>query len=286
MPPGTRSSRSAGAESRTSTPRSAQPGGQRADERRHAPVERPEERRPVGVGSGHLGAQRPHEAAPALGGRQQRRERRRGGHVVDRAGVDAADERIDQRVDDTPAELVRHEGADGTVADRPAGVGPGQHGVAGEAERAARAEDAGAGRGPEPGRDPERVPLGQVRRRPRDHTDAPRAAIGTSASASPTSRHRSTASRRRPRKPSGPTSTTRPPNSSLCSGPPRRDEASSTVTVGAPGRRPAPPVSSQAAVRPLMPPPTTTTRRAVTSGRPVRPDDQIGQRGNEERGRH
>ena len=160
-PSGARSSRPAGAESRTSTPRCAQPRGQRADERRHAPVERPEEWRPVGVGCGHLGAHRPHEAAPALGGRQQRRERRRGGHVVDRAGVDAADERIDQRVDDASTELVRHEGADGTVADRPTGVGPGQHRVAGEAEHAARAQDAGAGRGPEPRRDPERVPLGQ-----------------------------------------------------------------------------------------------------------------------------
>ena len=126
---------------------------------------------------------------------------------------------------------------------------------------------------------PRARPSGSGRRRPRAHTDAPRAATGSSASPSPTSRHRSTASGRRPRKPSGPRSTTRPPTSTLCSGPPSRAEASSTVTAGAPGRGVAPPVSSQAAVRPLMPPPTTTTRSM--SACPVGRNDHIGQRGDE-----
>ena len=52
---------------------------------------------------------------------------------------------------------------------------------------------------------PSACPSGSRRSRPRAQTDAPRAAIGTSASASPTSRHRSIASVRRPRNPSGPT---------------------------------------------------------------------------------
>ena len=90
---------------------------------------------PSGSGAGTSARIAAHEAAPALGRRQQGRERRRGGHVVDRARVDAANERIDQRVDDTPAQLVRHEGADGAVSHGAAGVGPGRHGIAGEAER-------------------------------------------------------------------------------------------------------------------------------------------------------
>ena len=43
----------------------------------------------------------------------------------------------------------------------PADVGSGQHGIAGESQRAAEAHDARAGRRPEPGRDPECVALGQ-----------------------------------------------------------------------------------------------------------------------------
>ena len=150
-----------GRSTHTSTPRARRPVASASTSDAMPSVERPEERRPVGQRCGHLGAQGPHQAAPALRGRQERRERGGGRHVVHRAGVDAADERVDQRVDDALAELARHEGPDGAVADRPPGVGPGQHGIAGEAERAADADDARARRGPEPGGDPEGVPLGQ-----------------------------------------------------------------------------------------------------------------------------
>ncbi len=198
----------------------AQRCGQRTYERRHAPVERPEERRPVGVGSRHLGAQRSHETAPALGGRQQRRVDGGGRHVVDRAGVDAADERIDQRVDDTPAELVRHEGADGTVADRPAGVGPGQHGVAGEAERAAQRR--GCRSGP------------SARTESGSRARAPRATCAGGRGTTPTRRGRRSA-RARPRAP--PRGTSRRPRAG---GPgSRRDRH----------RRPGPPTPRSAAGR-------------------------------------
>ncbi len=101
------------------------------------------------------------------------------------------------------------------------------------------------------------------RSRPRAQTDAPDAPIGTSSSPSPTARHNSTASGRRPSTPSGPRSTARPANSSLRSAPPSRGDASSTVTRGPPTAAPlSPPVSSQAAARPAIPPPITTTEDA------------------------
>ena len=280
-----RSSRSAGAESRTSTPRSPQARPERLHQGRHAALERPEEWRPVGVRCGDLGPERPHETAAALGRRQQRREGRRGGHVVDRTGVDAADQGVDEDVDDLLAQLARHERADGAVADRPPDVGAGQHGVAGQADqrlahrghRCERSARTGWGC-------PARAPRGVPRRRPRAHTDAPRAPIGTSASASPTSRHSSIASGRRPRKPSGPMSTARPPNDVAAQ---RAAEARRRLEQrppsGASRRCSAPPVSSQAAARPLMPPPTTTTRRGVTSRCAVRGDDHVGEHGDEGR---
>ena len=202
-----------GRESRTSDAAGPQAGGQRVDERGHA-ARRATRRAAARRGRARdLGPQRPHEAAAALGGRQQRREGRRGRHVVDRAGVDAADQRVDQRVDDTPAELVRHERADGTVADRPAGVGPGQQGVAGEAERRRGRRGCRSGRWARTG-------SGCRARGPRAAGAAARGPTPTrhgrrwarARPPSPTSRHRSTASGRRPRKPSGPMSTTRPPN--------------------------------------------------------------------------
>ncbi len=156
-----RSRRSAGDERRTSAPRARRPAASASTSDAMPPSSDQKSGGPSGSGAGHLGTQRPHEAAAALGGRQQRREGGGGGHVVDRAGVDPADQRVDQRVDDALAELARHERADGAVADRPPDVGPGQHGVTGEAQRAADADDAGAGRRPEPGRDAEGVALGQ-----------------------------------------------------------------------------------------------------------------------------
>ena len=161
QPPPARWSRSAGADSRTSTPRSRRLRRERLHQRRHAALERPEERGPVGVRRGDLGPERPHETAAALGGRQERREGRRGGHVVDRARVDAADEGVDQDVDHLVPQLAGHQGPDGTVADRPPDVGARQHGVTGQAEHAREAEDAAASGGPEPGRDAQRVPFGQ-----------------------------------------------------------------------------------------------------------------------------
>ena len=134
---------------------------ERPHQRGHAALERPEQGRARRVRRRDLGPECPHEAAAALRGGQQRREGRRGGHVVDRAGVDAPEERIDQDIDDLLAQLARHQGPDGAVADRAPDVGAGQHGIAGQAEHASRAEDPGAGGRPEPGGDPERVPLGQ-----------------------------------------------------------------------------------------------------------------------------
>ena len=75
--------------------------------------------------------------------------------------MDAADERVDQPVDDPLPQLACHERPDGAVADRPPGVGPWQERVAGEAELAPEPEDTGAGGGPEAGRDAERETLGQ-----------------------------------------------------------------------------------------------------------------------------
>ncbi len=144
-----------------STPRSRKAAAKRADQRGHAAVERPEERWPVGVGRRHFGAQGPHEAAPALRGGQQRREGRGRRHVVDRAGMDPADEGIDQQVDHALAELARDERSDGAVADRAAGIGSGEHRITGEAQRTTHAHDAGSGRWPEPGRNPEGETFGQ-----------------------------------------------------------------------------------------------------------------------------
>ncbi len=115
---------------------------------------------------------------------------------------------------------------------------------------------------------PSSCPAGNGRRRPPDQTAAPAAPIGSSSAPSPSSRHSATASGRRPRNPSGPTSTGRPSNVSVFSLPPTRGVASSTTTVGVPGAGPSrPPVSSHAAASPAMPAPTT----AIVRGRERRP---------------
>ncbi len=75
--------------------------------------------------------------------------------------MNPTDEGIDQHVDDALSELAGHEGPDGAVPDRPADVRSGQDGVTSEPERTADADNAGARRGPEPGRYPECVAFGQ-----------------------------------------------------------------------------------------------------------------------------
>ncbi len=75
--------------------------------------------------------------------------------------MDAADERVDHHVHHAPSELSRHERADGPVAYRPADIGSRQDGIAGEAQRTPHPNDAAAGRGPEPGGDPECVAVGE-----------------------------------------------------------------------------------------------------------------------------
>src|ERR1700734_3874193 len=75
--------------------------------------------------------------------------------------MDSADEGVHQGVDDALAELARHEGTDSAVADRPPGVGPGQHGITGETECTADAHDARARGRPEPGGDTEGMSFGR-----------------------------------------------------------------------------------------------------------------------------
>ena len=158
---------------------------------------------------------------------------------------------------------------DGAVADRA------------PARRAGAARRRGPGRsGPRARGCPERAvgqnrvgipsasPSGRARRRPRAQTDAPAAAIGTSASAEPELAAQVDRLGPAPEEPVGADVDARPPNASLRSAPPRR---AAPRAPRRPARRaavPAPPVSSQAAVRPLMPPPTTTTCPGATSGAP------------------
>ena len=144
-------------------------------------------------------------------------------------------------------------------------IGPRRLGRGASGSRARRSDPASP-RTPERATGHQRVgtprasPAGMGRNRPRAHTEAPDAPIGTSSASSPTARQRSTASGRRPSTPSGPRSTARPANSSLRSSPPRLGDASSTVTRGPPTAAPAsPPLSSQAAARPAIPPPITIT---------------------------
>ena len=213
---------------------------QGADERAHPLAKAPEQRRTRLVGpDGHLSAQSPHQAATALGGRQEGRVRRCGGHVVDRARVDTSEERIDQGVDYLPAQLAGHERPHRTVSHRPSDIGSREQRVAGQAQHACRTQGTRAHGRPEPGGNPSACPSGSGRSRLRAHTDAPCAAMGSKAATKPSSWHSSTASGRRPRNPSGPMSTRRPPNISLRRGPPRRGDASISVTrcFSAPPRR-------------------------------------------------
>ena len=207
---------------------------QRLHQRRHAALERPEEGRARRVRSRDLGPQSPHEAAAALGGGQQRREGRRRGHVVDRAGVDAADERVDQDIDDLVAQLARHQGPDGAVPDRAPDVGAGQHGIAGQAQHAARAEDPGAGRRPEPGGDararaPRAARAGVPGPRPMRH--GPRSASACRRAPAPCTGRSPRAGAPGTRR--GPCRRSVPRRRSLRKGPPRLGDASSSTTVGA-----------------------------------------------------
>ena len=152
----------------------AEPGHQR----RHATVQRPEQRGCIGTRGGNLGPQGPHETAPSLGRRQQRREGGCRRHVVDRAGVNAPDEGIHQPVDHPPPQLVGHQRSHRPVADGPTQVGPGQESVPGQPGHAAQSEDARTRRGPEPGWDAQRQPFGERANPPTRPDPGPPAADG------------------------------------------------------------------------------------------------------------
>ena len=270
-----------GAESRMSTPRVGEAGGERVRPatpcRRRGPRTAAARRgRAPGTSARRARIRLPRRWAAASSGGNDRGR----GHVVDRAGVDAADQGVDQRVDDPLAELARHERPDGAVADRPAHVGPGQRRVAGEAQPCRRGpEDAGAGGGPEPGRDPEREALGQ-RAQPAAGPDR-RAPRRDRARARRPARPRGTgrrASGRRPRKPSGPRSTTRPPTSSLRSGAAeaRRglehdDRGRAGARLGPAGQLPGRRQPADAAADDDHP------AAAPSSGAPSAADDDVGQ---------
>jgi len=108
-----------------------------------------------------LGAERTHQPTASLCRGEQRREDGCGRHVVDRPSVDAADERVDQRVDHAAPELARHQRADGAVTHRAPQVRAGQQRVTSQPELAAHAEDPAARRGPERRGYAERQLLGQ-----------------------------------------------------------------------------------------------------------------------------
>ena len=180
---------------------------------------------------------------------------------------------------------------DGPVADRARGRRAG----AAAASRArpsctARPEDARArrtARGVSGSR--ARAPRAAARSRPRAQTDAPaRRDRAPARRPSPTSRHRSTASGRRPRKPSGPTSTARPPNDSLQERPPRRSarpRGARTAGASAPalgaarqlpgGRQPgdAPPTDDD---HPALSAAVVARWRRPAAHRPRRPDGDEG----------
>ena len=195
------------------TPRGEERRAELFDQRGHAAVEGPEQRRRIVRRRGDLGPQGAHEAAPLLGRGEERGIGGRGRHVVHRTGVDAADERVHQPVDHPLAELAGHERPDGAVADGPAHVGPGQQRVAGQAQLPAQPEDARSGRRPEPGGDAQRQALGQGAHAPAGPHAAPRARRSGPARRPGRPRGRG----RRPRagvrgsRP-GPVSTMRPPN--------------------------------------------------------------------------
>ncbi len=76
-------------------------------------------------------------------------------------GVDAADQRIDQRLDDAAALSPLHQGSERAVAERPAAIVAREHGVAQQPGRAGRPEDPRARRRPPPGRHAEHQSLGE-----------------------------------------------------------------------------------------------------------------------------
>ena len=160
--------------------------------------------------------------------------------------------------------------------------GRGQQGVAGEAQRTPDAHDAGAGRRPEPGRDPEGVALGQGAQAPAGPDRRTAGRDGHERVGEPDLAAQVDRLGPAPEEPVGPQVDHAAPEIVALQG---AAEARRGLEHG--DRRVhraaavAPPVSSQAAARPLMPPPTTTTRRAATSGAPSAGDDQIGQHGDE-----
>ena len=223
----------------------------------------------------------PRRCAAARSGRIDRRRR----HVVHRAGVDAADERVDQACR-PPA---------GRACAPPAARWSGRRW--GRGRRAGAGRRRGRGRaGPRNPSTPARAvgqkrvgipsakPSGRARRRPRAHTDAPRPVTGTMdvvqtelvaqadrlgpPAEEPVGAHvddTPTELRAAERDPRGGTTTRAR----------RRRERRRGAS--------APPVSSQAAVSPLMPPPTTTTCPGATQTRLVGRGDHVGQHRDEGR---
>ena len=247
----------------TSTPRSRRAVASACDQRRHAALERPEERRPVGVRRRDLGTERPHEAAAALGAA------RSGGNTAaaDMSSTEPAwmpPIRGSTSVSTTRwPELARHQGPDGAVADGAADVGP-RAAAASRARPSAprEAEDAAASRRPEPGRDAQRVPVGQRAQPP----------PGPHRRAAGGDRHQRVAEADlaaqldrlgpAPEEAVGAHVDDAPAEGRRCATGRRGAASLEHDDLGRVAPALGPPVSSQAAASPLMPPPTTTTRPA------------------------
>ena len=203
-------------------------------------------------------------ARTAADGRVELRDRGRQAEPVGVAGVDAADQRVDQPLGGLVAELVAHERADGDVAVRRRRAGGGPADAAEPvAARGSPRPPARRGRSarPAPG------PRGGGRSAPRLHTWARRAAGDTRSPSIPSSRHSSMPSGTRARKASAASSRT-PPSKAL-----RLHLAAEPSGLDERDRRRPAIAASRAATRPVMPPPTTTIAvmaRRRGPGRPAR----------------
>ena len=217
-----------------------------------------------GDGGGRRPPHEPAHQAPGLvGGGEQDREGGRRAQVVDVAGVDPPDERVDQPLDHRPAEPPPDDLAHGPVAE---GRRPGarwgltrSRATRSDSGRAARMPDrasghhgwgprgsgprASAGAGPGPRWRRPRPPPGPARRsaRARRRAPSPRAA--------------GPGRRRRPGRPSVRRTAAGSELAAEPIAPPRAD----APTGAASPSRSEPPTSSQAAARPAIPPPTTAT---------------------------
>ena len=107
-----------------------------------------------GAGPGHRRrAQVAHQAAGLLGRRHQRGEGCCGTQMVHISGIDAADQGIDQPLDDCSSQPFAHDVTDGTIAGHPLGS-PGTHQVPRHAAQLGPAEDSRADQRPPIGSGP------------------------------------------------------------------------------------------------------------------------------------